>query len=117
MGTGALAIPFVAEHIAHGSYDTTTIFLIWTGVLFLGRTGAAIVEDMSEIFFFKQVDGRNAGYMGFYRRMRPLAYIVGPLTASILLRLELVTLGGLFVVLAAVMFAGLYLPLRLTDTK
>src|SRR3989338_6946638 len=47
--------------------------LAWAALLFVGRTGAATVETMAEAYLFKQIDGRNAGLMSYFRSARPLA--------------------------------------------
>lgn len=107
-GTSAL-IPTVAN--AH-----VGLFL-WALLLFVGRTGAATVETMTETYFFKQIDGRSAGLIGYFRRSRPLAFIAAPITASILLELNIIDIGGLFYVLAGIMLCAIYFPLRLKDTK
>lgn len=91
--------------------------LFWIVILFIGRTGASIVEAMSETYFFKQIEGRNAGLIGYFRRSRPLAFIVAPILASVLLEFNIITLHTLFYVLAAIMiFASGYM-FRLVDTK
>ncbi len=107
----AVASFLIPSLVAKGSS-----FLVWVIVLFIGRTGASIVESMSEAYFFKQIDGHNAGLIGYFRRISPLAYIVAPLLASFLLQFEWFTLTDLFSVLGIVMFASIYFPLRLKDT-
>jgi MFS family permease len=92
-------------------------FFLWAVVLFLGRMGASTVETMNETYFFKQIDGHNAGLMGYFRRSRPLAFLSAPLLASLLLGFEIVPIQGLFYVLAAIMCVAIYFPLRLKDTK
>ena len=91
--------------------------MVWAGVLFVGRAGAATVETMTETYFFKQIDGHNAGLMGYFRRSRPLAFIAAPITASLLLEFEIVPIEGLFSILAALMLVAIYFPLGLADTK
>ena len=109
MGLSALCIPTFA--------DSGIGILFWIVILFIGRTGASIVEAMSETYFFKQIEGRNAGLIGYFRRSRPLAFIVAPILASVLLEFNIITLHTLFYVLAAIMiFASGYM-FRLVDTK
>jgi len=91
--------------------------LAWAVLLFIGRAGASTVEAMVETYFFKQIDGRNAGLMGYFRRSRPMAFIVAPIAASVLLQFELIAMESLFYVLAAIMVGAIYFPLRLKDTK
>lgn len=109
MGISSLVIPYFA---------TWNPSLWWWGaLLFIGRTGAATVETMAEVYFFKQINGRDASYIGYFRRARPMAFIVAPLLATVLLQFNVVTLGGLFVVLALLMTGALYFPIGLRDTK
>lgn len=91
-------------------------FVAWVIILFIGRIGASIVESMTETYFFKQIDGRDAGLIGYFRRMYPLAFIVAPLLASFLLQFEWVNITQLFSILGTIMFAAIYFPLRLKDT-
>lgn len=109
MGVTSLAIPYFS--------DAKIGLWLWGALLFIGRTGAATVEGMSEIYFFKQIDGRNASLIGYFRRARPAAYIIAPLSASLLLGFEFITMRELFYVLGFVMLAATYFPLRLKDTK
>lgn len=108
MGVTSFLIPTLAH---------TSTFMTWVIVLFVGRSGAATVESMTETYFFKQIDGHNAGLMAYFRRMRPLAFIVAPLLASVLLQFNWFSFATLFSVLGFVMLFALYFPLRLKDTR
>jgi MFS family permease len=109
MGISSLAIPYLASfHLS---------LWWWAALLFIGRTGASTVETMAEVYFFKQVDGRDAAYIGVFRRARPMAFIIAPLLASILLEFEWISLGNLFFVLGLVMLIAMYFPIVLRDTK
>lgn len=109
MGVTSLLIPIFVV--------ATTSFTAWALLLFAGRTGASLVDSMNEVYFFKQIDGHNAGLIGYYRRMRPLALIGAPMIASTLLGFEWFTIADLFTILGFIMFAAIYFPLRLKDTK
>ena len=109
MAISAALIPIIG--------DAPIGIMLWALVLFVGRAGASIVESMAEAYFFKKIDGHNAGLIGYFRRSRPLAFIVAPIIASILMKFEIIELSGLFYVLAAVMLIAIYFPLRLRDTK
>jgi len=109
MGVTSALIPLLA------SFEVTLV--VWAALLFVGRAGASTVEAMSETYFFKQIDGQNAGLMGYFRRSRPLAFIVAPIAASVMLEFSIVKIEGLFYVLSVVMvFASMYM-FRLVDTK
>jgi MFS family permease len=80
---------------------------IWAIILFITRVGAAIVEVDSDAYFFKHIKPENEEYLGVYRSTSPIAYIFGPLLASLFLffvpRFEY-----LYVVLGAMMLSGIY---------
>lgn len=97
--------------------DMHASFALWALVLFIGRTGASTVETMAETYFFKKIDGHNAGLMGYFRRSRPMAFIAAPILASVLLEMGSVSISGLFTILAGIMIIAIYFPLRLVDTK
>lgn len=109
MGATCAFVPTLAENGAG--------FLAWAGLLLVGRIGAATVETMNEAYFFKKIDGGDAGLIGYFRRSRPMAFIVAPIVASLLLQFKVVEIRGLFVVLAFVMAIAICFPLRLRDTK
>ncbi len=88
--------------------------LIWAGILFATRIGASAVEIGNETYFFRQVKERDAAIIGIFRTTRPLAYIIAPLFASIVLNFT--GNRGLFAVLALLTLLGLFfIPKR--DTK
>jgi MFS family permease len=93
----------------------STSVLVWSVMLCATRIGAAIVEIMTETYFFKQVDARDAEMIGAYRIVEPCAYILAPAAASLLLRAA--DIRFIFLILGIVMLAGVYPALRLRDTK
>jgi MFS family permease len=90
-------------------------FWLWAIVLFMTRVGASIVEIMSETYFFKIIDSKDMHTISMFRVMRPLAYIVGPLTATALL--SIFDFRFLFLLLGLIMLYGLRFSLTLKDTK
>ena len=52
-------------------------------LLFFSRVGAATVETMTEIHFFKIIDGENPMFLSIFRDIRPVAYVVTPIVATI----------------------------------
>lgn len=91
--------------------------LVWALILFSTRVGAAVVEIMCDVYFFKKVDSQNADIISFYRMARPWAYIFGPLLAIILLSLPNFEMKNLFLVLGFLMFFGLKFSFSIKDTK
>jgi hypothetical protein len=55
--------------------------------------------------------------VGYFRRTRPLAYIIAPIIASILLESGKFSVSQLFYILAVVMIFAMYFVSRLQDTK
>ena len=103
----------ILPHLAEAAVG----FFVWVIVLFFGRMGASVVETMTESYFFKKIDGHNAGLIGYFRRSRPLAFIAAPILASLLLQFNVVAIDGLFTILAVIMLLAIYFPLSLVDTK
>ncbi len=105
MAVSVVAIPFISG--AH--------FLLWTFILFFSRVGAAIVEVMSEIYFFKHVDGDDLDTISSYRALRPVAYIVAPMIGSALLFIN--GFHIIFITLMLFMIVGVLISVFLKDTK
>jgi MFS family permease len=88
---------------------------IWAIILFVSRIGAAILDIMTESYFFKQVDGGDADLVSAFRMLGPLAYIVGPIMGSALLLFT--SVGNIFALLALIMLFGIPIALSLEDTR
>lgn len=106
----------LALSIAMISFVEAKSFILWTGILFVSRIGAAMIEIMSETYFFKKIDSKKTDTIGLFRTMRPFAYLISPIIATILFSFGL-PIKYIFIVLAGIMFFGLYSSLELKDTK
>lgn len=93
-----LSLFFITEH---------TIF-IWASLLFVTRIGAATIEVMSDSYFFKHIKPENEEFVGVYRSASPVAYIIGPLIASIIF-IFVPSFNFIYIVLGALMLSGIYL--------
>lgn len=91
--------------------------LIWGLILFATRIGAALVEIMCDVYFFKKVDNNNANIISFFRMARPFAYIMGPILATLILSVTGFGIKNLFLILGFLMLFGLYYALAIKDTK
>lgn len=89
---------------------------VWALILFGTRVGAAVIEVMSESYFFKNEREENADVLSFFRNTTPVSYIIAPLCAIPILLL-VPSFKYMFFVLGAVMFLGLFLTLRLKDVR
>jgi MFS family permease len=106
MTFSVLVIPFI----------TKPIFWLWALVLFSTRIGAAIIEVMTESYFFKIVKEENANEISFFRNASSVSYIIGPMLAVPIL-FFIPAFKYLFFVLGAIMLIGLFIALRIKDTK
>lgn len=62
-------------------FMTTVSVALIAGLMFLSRIGAATVETMTEIHFFKIVSAENPMYVSLFRDLNPVANIVTPVIA------------------------------------
>ncbi|MCX6740369.1 MAG: MFS transporter [Candidatus Parcubacteria bacterium] len=89
--------------------------LIWAIILFISRIGASLVEIMRETYFFKKVDVADIDIINTFRSTIPLAYLLAPIMAVIILYYY--QFNYIFVALGVIMFLGLWPILTLKDTK
>ena len=89
---------------------------IFAVILFMTRVGAALIEAMSEIYFFRIVSEEDADVIAFFKNTYPLSFVVAPLVATITL-LFLPHFSLLYPILSVVLLLGLILSLRLKDVK
>lgn len=105
---GLIIISISTMTISHlGPVSVTT----WALVLFMTRFGAAMVETVSEIYFFTHVREEDAYLLSFFRDMHPLAFIVAPLLCTIFL--SIFEFKYLFLGLGIFVLSGLYYITRL----
>ncbi|MFH1454751.1 MAG: MFS transporter [bacterium] len=89
--------------------------VLWALVLFMTRIGAAMVEIMNDTYFFKQVSDKNLNVINLYRTVGPLAYIISPISATIII--FFVPMVNIFYILGLLMIFGLRYSLAIEDTK
>ncbi len=85
---------------------------LWALALFMTRVGAATIEVMSDSYFFKHIRPENEEYIGVYRSALPLAYVLGPLLALLILS-YVPSFSFIYLVLGALMLCGVYLALTI----
>ncbi len=88
------------------SYITSTSIALWAFILFMTRTGAAVVEATSEIYFFTHVREEDAYLLSIFRDMNPVAYIAAPIISTIIF--IFLPLKFLFAILGIISLLGLY---------
>lgn len=89
--------------------------LLWTLLLFMTRVGAALVESMTDVFFFKHVTAADTNSVSIFRMLMPLSYIAGPLLAGA--ALLFIPLGNIFIFIGILTLLGVPIALQLTDTR
>lgn len=94
---------------------TSRNFLLWALILFMTRIGAAMVEVMNDTYFFKKVTDKNLNLINLYRTVTPLAYIISPIIATIIILF--VPFTSIFYVLGLLMIFSLRYSLAIVDTK
>lgn len=97
------------------SFISTQSVWVWAVILFFTRVGASAVEIMSESYFFKKVNEKDADIIGFFRMTLPFAYIVTPTLATI--TILIFSFKAIFIVLGLIMFFGLRYSLTIKDTR
>jgi len=112
-----LAIGFIVIGIATMFISLITVknVWIWCFVLFMTRVGAAMVEVMVDVYFFKKVDASKIHLISLFRTARPIAYIISPIIGTILFTFA--GIEALFITLGFIMLYGLRFVLVLEDTK
>lgn len=107
---------FVIMGLSTGAifFLTAKVFILWAALLFFTRVGAAMVEIMTETYFFKKINSGDAAVVSLLRALRPLSGVVGPLSATALL--FFLPLQTLFLILGGFMFLGIPFALALHDT-
>lgn len=96
-------------------FVSTPNLLLWAWLLFMTRVGTALIEITTESYFFKHMRGSDADTISFFRMLRPFAYAVGPLSASLLLLT--LPLHILWPILGCIMLCGTAAAAHIVDTK
>lgn len=92
-----------------------TTLILWAVLLFVYRIGAALVEGMTESYFFKHVNASDPNTITVFRMTGPLGYIVGPGIATLLL--STTSFLATFLVFGLTMAIAAVAALWLKDTK
>lgn len=93
-----------------------TLGVILIGLIFfISRIGAATVEAMTEIHFFKSIKDGDSAYISIFRDLRPFAYLIAPVIGGLLL--PFVPLKSSFAILGGVMIIGFFVSLKIDQTK
>ncbi len=80
-----LALGFIIAGLATAivSFLSSPSLIMIGIILFITRVGAATIEVMTESYFFRHINAQDSDLIGFFRNSFPLAYVIGPLLATI----------------------------------
>jgi MFS family permease len=81
---------------------------IWAVALFTTRIGAAIIEIMSDVYFFKHITKENDEFIAIYRNTAPVSYVLAPLVAFTVFSF-IPSFNFIFIILGTLMLYGVYL--------
>jgi MFS family permease len=95
-------------------YLETANFILWAIVLFSTRIGASFVEIAAETYFFKKISAKDTHFLGMFRMVREIPFIIVPFIVTITLLFT--DMRHSFIVLALIMLLGLRYSFRLKDT-
>lgn len=112
MATGFLLLALSTASI---SFMSGFGIIGWMVLMFISRIGASLVEVTTESYFFKKVKGQDADLMSLFRVTRPAANLFGAILGTI--TLYFLPFELIFIVLAVFMTAGIFITIRLHDTK
>ncbi len=105
LGLSTLAIYFV----------NSRSLIIWSAVLFATRIGASLIEVLRDSYFYKRIDQRDVDITGFFRTVRPVAYIIGALLASPVIAIFQLKL--IFIFIGIVVLTGIPVSLSLAPSR
>ncbi len=88
--------------------------VLWTVALFASRIGAALVEVMTDTYFFKSVGKRDTGLITIFRIARPAGIVAGALWGIVVLLYT--SYAGMFFTLGVISLWGIMQSLRIRDT-
>ena len=97
------------------SFVTGTSLVLWAIIMFSTRVGAAMIESMSETYFFKKTNSSDADVLSFFRTAGPIAYLIAPTLGSIFL--IFFDLKYIFLATGIIMLVGLKFSLAIKDTN
>jgi MFS family permease len=92
---------------------TGTHLLVIAAILVAMSVGAALIEITAQTSFFRNVGGKDAETVSFFRMTRPLGMLVGPVIGSFLL--GLMPLEYVFIPLGALTLLGIPFALKIRN--
>jgi MFS family permease len=96
-------------------FIATPSVMLWAGLLFATRIGAATIEVLRDSYFYKQIDANDLDIISFFRTTRPVANIFSALIFTPFL--IFFPLQSVFFVTAGVFFLSFLVGLSLHDSE
>jgi len=96
-------------------FATSKDVLFWAVLLFTTRVGASFVEIMNETYFYKKVDVTEVSLIAFYKNMKPIAFLIAPVLATIVLT-STGSYQSLFFILGIMVLSGTLFSATIKDT-
>lgn len=84
-------------------------------LLFTTRVGASVLEILRDSYFYKHISVKDINLIDYFRNTGPLAYIISPLLATVIL--YFLPMNYLYLILGLFCLSGLWCTLRMPDTK
>lgn len=97
------------------TFMATSSVVFWMTIMLMTRVGASLIESMTETYFFKNVNASDSNLIAFFSYLRPMAFMVGPLFATIFL--SMFDIKYIFLALGIFMLYGLRYSLKMKDTR
>ncbi len=97
------------------AFTTANSIFTMTAILMLMFTGAAVIEIMSESYFFKHIKSRDDAHFAAFRMLSPLSYIIAPILATAIM--FFLPMNFIFAAVALICLLGIPLALSLKDTR
>lgn len=87
---------------------TTSNPIVWTVLLFIARFGATVAETENYAYFYRKVDGRDAGMIALFQNMFNVGFLFVSLTGLFLLKVFNTGLTTIFFVIGVFGFLSLF---------
>ncbi len=110
-----VAIIIMSIFTAAISFTSGTSIVVWAILLFMGRTGAAIIEVGRDSYFYKKIGPKDVDLIDFFRTSKSVAFIVSMTFFGLLLLF--IPVKSVFLILAIIVATGLIPLWKLKDTR
>jgi MFS family permease len=110
-----VALSIMAPAVLSIYFIESKSMIIWAVVLLLTRVGAAMLEVLTDSYFYKRIDGDDVELIDFYRTAHSFAYIVAAILSAFVLLFF--SMKAVFILVFAVIVAGFYPAYHLMDNK